>query len=83
MIQWILSIFGLGNKLTQIQSQSDGALAQFKETLHKLKDTANSIAEHHKVWDAAIAKANTIKQSLNDIALSNSKVIAKLEEFLS
>lgn len=83
MIQFVLSLLGLGNKLTRIQSLSDGALSAFKKTLMKLKATEEKIVAHHAVQDAIISEAAKVKESLDGISATNQKVIAKIEDFLS
>ena len=82
MKQFILSLFGLGNKLSQIQSKSDGALISFKRTLNKLKSVEEKILAHNQIQEDIIAEANKVKTALNNVKTSNAKIVAKLEDFL-
>lgn len=82
MIQFLLSLIGLGNPLARIQSLSDSATLKFRKTLLKLKSTEQKIVDHHKVQDDLIAEANKVKKTLSDISANNQKFIAKLEEFI-
>ncbi len=82
MIQLILSLLGLGDKLVHIQSKSEGALASFTKTLNDLKKVSKHIEGHHKKQDEVILAATKVKESLDSINANNLKVIAKLEEFL-
>lgn len=82
MIKKILALFGLVKPLSTIQHLSEDALSEFKSTLAKLKSTEEKILSHHTIQDQAIADAQKVKDTLNDISASNKKVIAKLEDFL-
>lgn len=83
MIQYILSLFGLGNKLARLQKKSSNALSAFNETLDELKKVQSGINKHHLAQQQAIEKALATQQTLMDQHASNAKVIAKIEDFLN
>ena len=82
MKQFILSLLGLGSPLQRIQASSDGALGVFRKTLLKLRATQKKISDHHTVQDAIIKEATVVKTALDNIAATNLKAIAKLEDLL-
>lgn len=83
MIQFILSLFGLGNKLARLQKKSANALGAFNETLHDLRKVQSGITKEHEAQQKAITKALRTQQTLMDQHANNAKVIAKIEDFLN
>jgi 5-methylcytosine-specific restriction endonuclease McrBC GTP-binding regulatory subunit McrB len=83
MIQFVLNLLGLGNRLSRLQKKSSDALGTFNETLNDLKEVQGGILKHHKQQQSKIEKALATQKTLMEQHTTNSKVIGKIEEFLS